>query len=96
MNTQPRYDEQRGIYRDCKWCGGTGCLACPAEAEKAYKEEFPDGPKPIATFNTNDPAEMKMANEAIGAKALDKAFGPGGKGMAEIFENLRRIGKLNT
>lgn len=49
-----RYDEKRGIYRDCKWCGGKGCLACPAEADKEYKRQFPDGPKPIAQFSTAD------------------------------------------
>jgi hypothetical protein len=35
---------------ECKWCHGRGCLYCPAEAEKAYKRQFPDGPKPILTM----------------------------------------------
>jgi hypothetical protein len=42
-----RYDETTGTYRDCKWCKGKGCLACPQEADKEYKRQFPDGPKPI-------------------------------------------------
>lgn len=46
-----RYDERSQRYRDCRWCGGRGCLACPGEADKAYKAAFPDGPKPIATFD---------------------------------------------
>lgn len=58
---QPRYDEATGTYRDCKWCHGKGCLACPAEADKAYKAEYPDGPKPIATFpNTPDGIDQAM------------------------------------
>lgn len=32
----------------CRFCHGNGCLACQAEADRAYKAEFPDGPKPIA------------------------------------------------
>jgi hypothetical protein len=39
-----------GAYRDCKWCGGRGCLSCEVEADKEYKRQFPDGPKPLATF----------------------------------------------
>lgn len=45
-----RYDECREIYRDCRWCKGKGCLYCKAEADKAYKAAFPDGPQPMATF----------------------------------------------
>jgi len=51
-----------GIYRDCKWCGGRGCLQCPTEADKEYNRQFPDGPKPIATFPTT-PEGMKEAGE---------------------------------
>ena len=50
---QVRYDEQNGVYRDCKWCHGRGCLQCPGEAKKAYARQFPDGPQPIATFPTD-------------------------------------------
>ena len=49
MTIQLRYDEKAGRYRDCKWCGGRGCLACPGEAAKEYKRQFPDGPKPVLT-----------------------------------------------
>lgn len=45
---------ENGIYRDCKWCCGTGCLCCEAEADKEYKRQFPDGPKPIATFDNTE------------------------------------------
>jgi hypothetical protein len=49
---QPRFEN--GIYRDCKWCHGKGCVYCPAEADAEYKRQFPDGPKPIASFSTKD------------------------------------------
>ena len=45
---------ENGIYRDCKWCLGKGCLSCPAEADKEYKRQFPDGPKPILTITKEE------------------------------------------
>lgn len=46
---------RNGIYRDCRFCGGEGCLACPGEADRAYKREFPDGPQPIAVVSISEP-----------------------------------------
>lgn len=83
-----RFDEQRSVYRDCRWCSGAGCLYCKAEADRAYKAAFPDGPVPIATFTAE---ELQAAKEAIGADAMCKAFGPGGGGVAEIIENVARF-----
>lgn len=85
-----RYDEEKGIYRDCKFCGGEGCLACPAETDKAYQEAFPDGPQPIATFK-DEPKELVRLRKVCGKDALDKAFGPGGGGVAEIMKNLNDL-----
>ena len=82
-----------GIYRDCPFCRGKGCLACPAEANKEYKRQFPDGPKPLATFTAaelNDP----KTKELIGADALSKHFGAGGGGMTGFVNALRAAGKL--
>jgi len=59
-----RYDVETQIYRDCPWCHGKGCLACPEEADKEYKRQFPDGPKPIATF-PNTPEGKAAAFELI-------------------------------
>lgn len=42
-------------FRDCRWCRGKGCVYCESEANKAYKAAFPDGPKPIATFDLTTP-----------------------------------------
>jgi hypothetical protein len=88
---QPRYDPEREIYRDCQWCNGKGCLQCPREAEKEYKRQFPDGPKPIATFDMTDPKQADAARKSIGAEALTKAFGEGGGGVEEIIGNLAAI-----
>jgi hypothetical protein len=85
-----RFDAQKSVYRDCRWCGGRGCLYCENEADKAYKAEFPDGPVPLATFE-NTPAGLAAAKEAIGADAIRKAFGPGGGGVTEIAENIAQM-----
>lgn len=82
-----RYDEQRSVYRDCRWCQGRGCLYCKSEAEKAYKSAFPDGPRPIATFDISTPEGLEAAKASIGADAIRKAFGPGGGGVQEIIDN---------
>lgn len=58
-----------GAYRDCRWCQGRGCISCEVEADKEYKRQFPDGPKPIATF----PIEPGQT----GLDVLKKLLGPG-------------------
>lgn len=59
---QVRYDEEKGIYRDCRFCRGRGCLACPSECDAEYNRQFPNGlPPPIATLALTDettPAEV--------------------------------------
>lgn len=85
-----------GIYRDCRFCRGKGCLACPKEADAEYKRQFPDGPKPIATFKTDDPADMEVLRGTLGMEALRKAFGEGGGGMSDVYEGLRKAGKLEV
>jgi len=62
---QLRYDEEKEIHRDCKFCKGKGCLACPGEADKEYKKQFPDGPEPIATFNRDNPEDMQRLGHFI-------------------------------
>lgn len=82
-----RYDDQKAVYRDCRWCRGRGCLYCKSEADKSFKIAFPNGPEPMATFTL---AELDKARHAIGADALTKAFSPGGGGLAEIIENIEK------
>jgi len=62
-----RYDDMKEVYRDCRWCKGKGCLYCKAEADKAYKAAFPDGPQPIATFDISTPEALEAAGKAIKA-----------------------------
>jgi hypothetical protein len=85
-----RYDDQREVYRDCRWCQGRGCLYCKAEADKAYKAAFPNGLQPIATFNISTPEGLERAKGAIGIDAIRKAFGPGGRGVEEVAENANK------
>lgn len=58
----------------CKWCGGRtgGCLYCEAEADRQYKEAFPDGPKPIATFDTSSEDGLKKLSEFFGPELTEK------------------------
>ncbi len=91
MPFQERY--ANGVYRDCPFCKGKGCLACPAERDKEYKRQFPDGPKPLATFS-NDEMNDPATKELIGADALAKHFGAGGNGMSGFVAALRAAGKL--
>jgi hypothetical protein len=86
-----RYDERRSVYRDCRWCHGRGCLACEAEANAEYKRQFPDGPKPIATFCLDNPGDVAALKKVFSREALQKAFGEGGGGMDEIAENLAEV-----
>ena len=58
---QPRFFN--GIYRDCKWCQGAGCLSCQAEADKEYNRQFPDGPKPIATIPLDEPLDLNKKDD---------------------------------
>ena len=86
-----RFDGHRYIH--CRWCQGSGCLACEGEAAKAYKAAFPDGPKPIATFKLDDPADMERARQLLGPEAMAKHFGPGGGGMAAFEDSLQQNGE---
>lgn len=82
-----RYDPERQVYRDCRWCGGKGCLSCPIEAEKAYKREFPDGPKPIATFTREDVDAGKL-KAVLGPEAIESATAEARRRAAEKLASL--------
>lgn len=63
----PRFT--KGIYRDCRFCHGRGCLACAGEADREYERQFPGGPQPIATVKLDDPDFDTKLTDAI-KKAL--------------------------
>lgn len=88
---QPRFDEERGIYRDCRWCGGKGCLSCPEEADKEYKRQFPDGPQPIASFDLTSATGREAATRALSAEAIESALSEGGP--AELIARVTAIAK---
>jgi len=78
-----------GIYRDCKWCNGRGCLQCKTEADKAYKREFPDGPKPILTIR-NEEFDAFAISESTGGPSIVDAHGPLGALAARVFEEVQK------
>ena len=91
-------------YVPCRWCGGgsvmfgpPGCAACynarsakKLEVDAEYARQFPDGPKPFFTARRDKPEELDAMRRVVGAEALEKAFGPGGRGMEEVLENAAR------
>lgn len=83
-----RFDGHR--YVNCRWCGGRGCLQCENEADAAYKRAFPEGPKPIATFKLDNPANVEAARSVLSPEALNGFFGPGGGGIAAFTEALAK------
>ena len=64
------------------------CPACRERFDAAYNEAFPDGLKPIATFDLNDSTDMERARKALSPEALNKAFGVGGRGVDELLDAL--------
>lgn len=66
------------------------CEHCRKAFDAAYNEAFPEGLKPIATFRTDSPDDMKKAREVLSPAALTQHFGPGGGGMSSFEAALRR------
>lgn len=83
---QPRYDPEKAIYRDCRWCNGQGCVACPGEADKEYKRQFPEGPKPIATFKLSEVSEIGRLKSVLGPQAVMAAKAEGDRLAAKILK----------
>lgn len=48
-------------------------------------------PELIVGFRIDEPDDMELAVKAIGASALEKAFGPGGGGAEEIINNCHEV-----
>ena len=66
----PRDNEKTGVYRDCKWCNGKGCLACKGELDAEYKRQFPDGPKPIITIPLEKPVDFNTEDGLLFLKDI--------------------------
>lgn len=81
------FDADKGIYRDCRFCGGRGCLACPGEADRAYKAEFPNGPEPIFSIPREEVDHLEVS-EMTGGPGIAEAHGPVGRFVTIIDELL--------
>lgn len=76
----------KGAFPGCKWCHGSGCMCCDRERERAIQRAH----EPILSFThaeLDDPTMGPLIKNAIGAEALQKAFGSGGGGMQEVEFN---------
>lgn len=71
-------------YQNCKFCLGRGCLACDGEREKDRELAT----EPLFVADPNDPCDMALLENAIGAEAIDRAYGPDGRGAKELWTNL--------
>lgn len=91
MNRPPR-PRLKGAFLYCKWCGGNGCIHCD---EERHKHELRK-PQPIFTARTDDPEDMAALRSLLGRGALERAFGPGGGGIAEIEYNAAVASLLQT
>lgn len=89
------FDYEVGKFGRCRFCRGAGCPGCDAEAQRVYGElqdeyekRFPDGPECV----TIPRERIGDAKDAIGADALQRAFGPNGGGVSEVFDKLEELG----
>lgn len=59
----------------CRFCQGRGCLACPKESERAYKERFgEEGPQPLFTAHFDNPQEMAVLKDVFHMNNLKAVF----------------------
>lgn len=54
---RPRANTAPGFW-GCRFCRGAGCLACEAQANRQYAEQFPEGPEPILTITAEYTAPL--------------------------------------
>lgn len=80
---RPVRQQLKGAFPLCRWCSGSGCMACDEERRR-YEEQQS---KPIFTADRNDPDDMAALRRVVGREALERAFGEGGGGIAEVEYN---------
>jgi hypothetical protein len=65
------------------------CQRCREAFDAAYKEAFPEGLKPIATFQLGDEADMARARKLLSPDALRQFFSPDGGGLSALQQAIR-------
>lgn len=81
MEAAPICPIGKGIYRE----------ATDAELDAAYNAQFPEGPKPIATFDLNKREDVERARSVLSPEAITKFFGPDGGGTDAFEASLRGV-----
>lgn len=61
-----------------------------------YNRQFPNGPQPILTVARGDETGMALLKHVLHADVLNKAFGAGGGGMAEIEDRAAEARSLQS
>lgn len=85
-------------YQNCQRCYGRGCDSCIYYYNRDLrdsKKERDDTPKPIFTARLDNPKDLKLLRNAIGAEALDRAAQTDDP-VREITENLLMASIMQT
>lgn len=61
-----------------------------------YDRQFTNGPEPMLTIKTSDPASMDLLKSVMHIDVLKEAFGPGGRGMADIEERAAKAREIQA
>lgn len=70
-----RFDGRK--YLHCRWCRGSGCNQCKAEADAEYARQFPDGLTPAFTARLDSPTDMMLLKKHLSADAIKAAVESG-------------------
>jgi hypothetical protein len=71
-------------YSHCKFCLGQGCIACDGERARDIEQSQ----EPLFIADAEDPNDLDLLKNAVGARAIEGAFGPNGGGVKELELNL--------
>jgi hypothetical protein len=78
-------------FEDCRFCHGRGCLVCPTEAIRVYKELCPDDQEPElrVSYNELQRSEIrKILREAFNSDAVEQGFDERGLTGQELIQRV--------
>lgn len=75
----------------CRFCRGKGCLACGGEANRQYKNMFPDGPKPVMTISKKYRMDLAIMQDDGCPNVNDAAEFEDPTGNDEISRAVRMV-----